>query len=80
MIQTIAQLPTADYTMHGWACVPTGEWIHIVPYEDTRLHWLDPAGSCWCDPANNDPENPFMWVHQAADKRQEYELGRRKVN
>lgn len=80
MTHLIAELPPADYTLHGWACVPMGEWLHVVPYEDTRLHYLDPQGSCWCKPANTDENNPFMWIHQAADQRQEYELGKRKPN
>lgn len=49
--------------------------FHIVPVDDLRDHAADPT--CWCSPVE-DPEDPDIWVHNAMDRRDEYERGRMK--
>ncbi len=47
--------------------------FHIVPIGDLRDHEADPA--CWCSPTE-DPDDLGIWVHNAMDRREEYERGR----
>ena len=49
--------------------------FHIVPIRDLRDHEADPA--CWCSPTE-DPDDLGIWVHNAMDRREEYERGRMK--
>lgn len=49
--------------------------FHIVPIGDLRDHEADPA--CWCSPTE-DPDDLGIWVHNAMDRREEYERGRMK--
>ena len=49
--------------------------FHIVPIGDLRDHEADPA--CWCGPTE-DPDDLGIWVHNAMDRREEYERGRMK--
>lgn len=46
---------------------------HVVPNFDLREHQLDP--SCWCEPVA-DTEVDELWVHNAADHREDYECGK----
>lgn len=46
---------------------------HVVPVDDLRLHDLSP--SCWCRPREETPgETGWLYVHRAADMREESEL------
>lgn len=47
--------------------------FHIIPMDDLKDHHADPL--CWCRPLE-DTEDPGIWVHNAADRREEYERGR----
>lgn len=49
--------------------------FHIVPIGDLRDHEANPA--CWCSPTE-DPDDLGIWVHNAMDRREEYERGRMK--
>ena len=44
---------------------------HVIPLDDLRPH--DHMPDCWCGPRYDDG----IWVHNAADRREEYERGRR---
>ena len=44
---------------------------HVVPLGDTREHVVKPE--CWCRPT----EQGGVWIHRSADRREEYEEGRK---
>lgn len=48
---------------------------HLVPCGDVREHILDPT--CWCRPVE-DTEVADYWVHNSADRREEFECDQRK--
>lgn len=48
---------------------------HVIPLNDLREH--EESAGCWCEPVVNDDG---VLVHNAADKRELYERGERKVN
>lgn len=50
-----------------------GGCCHIIPLDDIREHSVSSA--CWCDPHEVDDG---IWVHVAADGRQDFESGKRK--
>lgn len=49
------------------------DW-HIMPPNDFREH--EPYVTCWCKPVEHD-EQPGIWLHNAMDRRDEFEDGRR---
>lgn len=55
--------------------------FHITPQNDMYRHTLDATGSCWCCPHrdDDDPEEIY-YLHNAYDRREEYEDGRRLPN
>lgn len=62
----------------GWIAVIVHErsgssHFHILPSNDLKDHEADPM--CWCVP-EEDEEDPNIWVHNAMDRREEYERGR----
>jgi hypothetical protein len=48
---------------------------HVLPIGDMWEHECSP--DCWCVPVE-DTEVEGMWIHNAADGRQDYESGKRK--
>lgn len=46
---------------------------HIVPINDSYTHDTD---NCWCCPT----DDGYEVIHNAADCREDYEDGRRKLN
>ncbi len=48
---------------------------HASPINDTKPH--ENCEDCWCGPASDDG---FVWVHVSADRREEYEQGKRSAN
>lgn len=58
--------------MSGWAVVIRDDGVPCVyPLEDLRPHAID--GDCWCRPFFVD----HILVHNAMDRREEYERGRK---
>lgn len=51
------------------------EKTHIVPLRDLREHEL--SIHCWCEPTQDD-EQETIWLHHAADGREQYEDGTRR--
>lgn len=47
---------------------------HVIPVHDLRPHIETPQ--CWCQPTEDD-EQPNLWAHNALDRREQYEEGRR---
>ncbi len=47
---------------------------HVVPVADTRDHAM--TEKCWCEPVRDD-EPPHAWIHNSADRREEFETQRR---
>jgi len=71
-----------DLAQHhtGWAVIDVyweDELIetHVSPVNDTKAH--ENSEDCWCGPSS---EDGFYWVHASADRREEYEQGKRGVN
>ena len=65
--------------MSGWAViadrrVPGG--FHVVPQRDLREH--ESGAGCWCGPQMDGHADGPVWVHYAADRRDEFENGTRK--
>lgn len=56
--------------------VPAGIQAHVVPMYDLREH--DLHGQCWCRPSQ-DEEDPAVWVHNALDRREDYESGQKEL-
>ncbi len=50
-----------------------GRGLHVIPDNDFVAHDLDIL--CDCCPFEDD-DMPELWIHNAADKREEYEKGR----
>jgi hypothetical protein len=48
--------------------------FHVVPVDDLREHPLD--SQCWCKPTVSELP-PVSWTHNSADRREEFELGRK---
>jgi hypothetical protein len=61
----------------NWVAVvietPYDTEYHLFPLEDLQEH--TPFVDCWCIPAADD-DDPDIWVHNALDRREEYERGR----
>lgn len=51
------------------------EVYHIIPIHDTKEHVIEI--DCWCCP-EQDPEDPFTFIHNAIDGRNDYLDGFRK--
>lgn len=59
---------------------------HIVPVNDSREHEL--TKDCWCNPymdeaclcGNELVTKGEIWIHNAADGREQFETGIRKVS
>lgn len=47
---------------------------HVLPTNDLREHVK--SKDCWCKPSADD-EEPFVWIHNSLDRREEYEQGRK---
>jgi hypothetical protein len=64
----------------GWQCLEVFNLEdsttahHVIPIDDLREHTID--GQCWCDAKGNEDEPP-VWTHNSADRREEFELGRK---
>ena len=59
---------TAKIEEVGWHCTGTSVW----PANDLREHDID-NDRCWCCPWYSD----HILVHQSADRREEFEQGRK---
>lgn len=59
-----------------WHCMDSNghKHSHVVPVDDLREHELEVT--CWCHPVE-DHEAPNLYGHNALDKREEYEQGRK---
>jgi hypothetical protein len=49
--------------------------IHIIPTNDLREHRTDNGIPCWCHPVEDEDG---LIVHNAMDKREQFETGIRK--
>jgi len=49
--------------------------FHVIPIDDLYEHEV--SAQCWCLPTT---ESETVIVHNAADEREKYELGERRVN
>jgi hypothetical protein len=64
----------------GWRQVEDalgGSRVHVIPKNDDREHQRSEL--CWCRPEQS-PSDERMWLHNSADRREEYERHERKVN
>lgn len=52
------------------------DWLrhHVIPLDDLRQH--EATMNCWCQP----DDDGLIVQHHAADGREAYETGERKVN
>jgi hypothetical protein len=56
----------------GWMALETESGrMHVVPIDDDYGH--STTCTCWCSPTDDDG----ILVHHSADKREEYERGRK---
>ena len=55
----------------AWLAEVAEEGQHIMPLEDLRDH--EAHEECWCKPVNDEG----IWIHNAMDRREEYEEGRK---
>ena len=44
--------------------------VHVMPEADLYKHHLD--GDCWCQPVYEVENDVDIWIHNAADGRNEY--------
>lgn len=56
--------------MNQWLATETDDIPHVIPINDLRPHDID---DCWCNPWEDDG----VMVHNSADRREEYENGRK---
>jgi hypothetical protein len=64
----------------GWERLgPGGDLpIHVYPLGDLREHETDGEG-CWCRPAfDYSDDGDLIVIHNALDRREEFETGARK--
>lgn len=59
---------------NGWLTTWHGLLCHVVPEDDLREH--DLSTRCWCVPIREDDD--AIWLHNALDRRDEYERGERQ--
>lgn len=59
----------------GWIHLPFGKHVHVLPLNDTKEHEVG-GDTCWCDPEVDDG----VMIHNAADEREDFERGLRKVS
>lgn len=50
------------------------EQLHVMPEGDLREH--QESRDCWCKP-QPDAEEPSVLIHNALDRRESYEQGRK---
>lgn len=50
---------------------------HITPKDDLYKHIIDAKGSCWCKPYLDPTDDDTTYVHNAYDRREDYENGYR---
>lgn len=66
----------------GWTYLRTPEeqWDHVIPDNDLREHETNP--SCWCHPVEDDEtdDDEYVLIHQSLDRREDYQLGQRRLN
>lgn len=62
---------------HTWERYAKSGSEHVIPYADLHPHEL--SSTCWCEPEEDEeaPLNTNRWMHNAADRREEYEIGSR---
>lgn len=60
----------------GWELIEQGDKFHVIPLHDSLPHLS--SEHCWCRPAQ-DIEDPIL-THHAADGREQYESGERRVS
>jgi hypothetical protein len=61
-------------TKPAWRCDPLGLRgdTHVHPVNDLREHVVDPIKECWCSPTVTEEG---IIVHNALDRREQYETG-----
>jgi len=63
----------------------SGNTLHVMPCNDLREHVNDIADHCWCKPTLHEVLDDatgalvgWIFVHNAADGREAYEIGARR--
>lgn len=51
---------------------------HVIPENDLKEH--DISSECWCRPVDDHEAYDYVWLHNAKDGREDYEIETRKSN